>query len=182
MHFSSDKEFWYVLFVYGGKEDKVVNALSAHFKNEEIFPFVPRKDKWFIGKGKKVKEKELLFPSYVFIETKLTGSEFIGLTAEFIRTSSDIIRLLRNSDNDSDIAIRDHERGAWLHLLGREKHIEESVGFIEKDKVFIEYGPLKGLEGIIKNINRHKREALIETEFMGRAVTMNVAVQIIKKI
>jgi len=182
MLFSPNKAYWYVLFVYNGKENKVVEALNSHFKGEELFPFVPKKDKWFIGKGKKIKEKKLFFPGYVFIETTLNAKEFIRFTKHFIETSHDIIRLLHNSDDRNDIAVKDRERKAWVYLLGDNKCVEESVGFIENDKVFIEYGPLRGLEGTIKKINRHKREAYIEVEIMGRRMKMSVAVQIIKKV
>ena len=180
MPFHESKEYWYVLFVYDGKEEKVVDSLNSRFKNGEVSPFVPRKDKWFIGRGKKIKERELLFPGYVFIESALADLEFASLTKDFIGTSHDIIRLLRYSDNE--ISVRHHERKTWLYLLGKEKCIETSVGFIENDRVCIECGPLMGHEGIIKKINRHKREAIIEIEFMGQLIKMSIAIQIIKKI
>ena len=168
--------------MFDGKEEKVVQSLNSRFKNGELFPFLPTKEKWFIGRGKKVKEKGLLFPGYVFIETALAGRDFLSLTRQFIDSSSDIIRLLKNSDSDDDFAIKESERTAWLYLLGKEKCVEASVGFMEDDKIYIEYGSLKGLEGIIKKINRHKREATIETQFMGRLQKIDVALQIIKKV
>ena len=57
-----------------------------------------------------------------------------------------------------------------------------SVGVIEKDKVKIQEGPLVGMEGLIKKIDRHKRQAVLEMEMFGRKVEMKVGVEIVEKI
>jgi transcriptional antiterminator NusG len=175
-----EKDHWYILFVYNGKEQKVSADFSSQFKDEQVFPFVPTKDKVFKGGGKTKIEKELLFPGYVFIETKILPKKFLRLVEGYVKTSSDIIRVLRNSsDPNSDITVKEEERTAWMHLLGRTSNIEISIGFIENDKVTITHGPLMGQEGIIKKIDRHKRQTTIEMKFMGRVVEMRVALEVI---
>lgn len=181
MLFSGQNEFWYVLFVFDGYEQKITDSINKHYNNESLVAFLPKKDKWFIGQGKRIKESVLLFPGYVFIETHLTSGEFVALTKQFLGNSREIIRILCNGDA-GDIAVKEHERLAWSHLLGKENCVETSVGFIENEKIYIEYGPLKGKEGMIKKLDRHKREAIIEMDFMGRMINVNVAVQLIKKI
>jgi len=176
------KEYWYVLFVFNGKEHKVAKDFAVRFKGESVSSFVPTKDKVFRGKGKNKIEKELLFPGYVLVESTLTSKEFLRLAVEYVFTSSDIIKILSNSaERSSEIAIKDEERNAWMRLLGHTNNIEISIGFIEKDKVHITHGPLTGIEGVIKKINRHKREATIEIEFMGRLTETKIAVEIMKK-
>ena len=59
--------------------------------------------------------------------------------------------------------------------------VEESCGFIKGDKVIIISGPLIGKESIIKRINRHKRIAEVEVNFMGDIRKVKVELEIISK-
>lgn len=56
-----------------------------------------------------------------------------------------------------------------------------SSGIIENDRVRILSGPLMGMEGNIRRIDRHKRIAYLEIEMFGRTVEMKVGLEIIKK-
>ncbi len=49
--------------------------------------------------------------------------------------------------------------------------VEESIGFIKGDNVFITSGPLKGRESVIKKIDRHKRRSGDRNGFYGRSAT-----------
>ena len=60
--------------------------------------------------------------------------------------------------------------------------MQMSKGYIEGTQVFVTDGPLKGQEGRIKKINRHKRIAIIETPFMGKTTTIHVPLEIVSKI
>lgn len=67
-------------------------------------------------------------------------------------------------------------------LMGIDNCIDDSIGFIEGDKIIITSGVLEGMESIIKKVNRHKREALLEVNIMGDARQIKVALEIVKKI
>lgn len=56
-----------------------------------------------------------------------------------------------------------------------------SSGIIENDRVQILAGPLMGMEGNIRRIDRHKRTAYLEIEMFGRTVEMKVGLEIIRK-
>ena len=67
--------------------------------------------------------------------------------------------------------------------MGNEKQeVEMSIGIIEGDRVHIFEGPLQGMEGLIRKIDRHKRMAYLEVEMFGRMVEMRVGLEIIEKI
>ena len=71
---------------------------------------------------------------------------------------------------------------ALLQKLGKEdQEIEMSTGMIEGDRVQILTGPLLGMEGMIKKIDRHKRMAYLDVEMFGRTLAMRVGLEIIKK-
>ena len=59
--------------------------------------------------------------------------------------------------------------------------VEMSSGIIENDRVQILSGPLMGMEGNIRRIDRHKRIAYLEIEMFGRTVEMKVGLEIIRK-
>ncbi|MEG2506006.1 MAG: KOW motif-containing protein, partial [Carnobacterium sp.] len=59
--------------------------------------------------------------------------------------------------------------------------VDMSVGYIIGDKIIVRDGPLKGKEGSIKKIDRHKRIAFIEVEFLGEVRETKVGLEIITK-
>ena len=69
-----------------------------------------------------------------------------------------------------------------LMRIGTDKQlVEMSSGIIENDRVRILSGPLMGMEGNIRRIDRHKRIAYLEIEMFGRTVEMKVELDIIRK-
>ena len=67
-------------------------------------------------------------------------------------------------------------------LLGRNKVVEYSVGFIENDRVVITEGPLVGLESNIIHIDRHKRICTLEIEMLGQKREVKVSLEIVSKV
>ena len=59
--------------------------------------------------------------------------------------------------------------------------MEMSEGIIENDRVIITKGPLKGNEGLIRKIDRHKRKAWLEIQMFRRTMEMQVGVEIVRK-
>ena len=59
--------------------------------------------------------------------------------------------------------------------------MELSTGIIENSQIRILEGPLVGMEGTIRKIDRHKRKAWLEIEMFGRTVEMQVGLEVIAK-
>lgn len=121
-----------------------------------------------------------MFPGYVFIESEVTSQEFIKEMNTLINTSCDIICILRYTD--TEIAMRESEKIMLLSLCNNIHCIESSNGIIEGDNIKIIDGPLKGWESMIKKVNRHKRQAWIEIEFMGDIRLVSVALEIVERV
>ena len=92
----------------------------------------------------------------------------IGLT-RLIGTGDEIVPL---SQEEIDLLLR---MGSDSQL------VEMSSGIIENDRVQVLSGPLKGMEGSICKIDRHKRMAYLEVEMFGRTVEMKVGLEIVSK-
>lgn len=56
------------------------------------------------------------------------------------------------------------------------------VSLMVGDRIQILDGSLKGLESIVRKVNRHKRQAWIEIEFMGDIRLVSVALEIVEKV
>lgn len=172
--------YWYVLFVKANKERKVEKYLKKQLSADEGIPFIPLQEILFRRSGEEKKELKFLFPSYVFIESILSEQEFIKVINPLIYKIGDIISLLKYSD--SEIAMKESERQMLLNLSNNNHCIEASYGIIEGDKIRISSGPLMGKESIVKKVNRHKREALIEIEIMGDVRLVSVTLEIVDKV
>lgn len=93
----------------------------------------------------------------------------IGLT-KLIGTGRDVVPL-------SEAEVK------WLLRMGKESQVVEmSEGIIENGIVHITSGPLMGMEGNIRKIDRHKRKAYLEVEMFGRTIDMQVGLEIVSKV
>ena len=79
------------------------------------------------------------------------------------------------------ISLTDSEIEFLLKFGGREQLVKMSIGFAEQDKIVVLEGPLKGMEGYIKKIDRHRREANLELPMFGRILDIKVGLEIIRK-
>lgn len=144
-------------------------------------PFIPILETLFKIKGQVKKEYKPLFPGYVFIESELPPKDFLNRMNKIIYSSQDIFRILKYGGTN-EIALQEHEKNMLLRLSNDDHCIESSSGFIVGNDVYINNGPLKGYESIIKKIDRHKRQAIIELEFMGELRSIVLALDILSKV
>jgi transcriptional antiterminator NusG len=171
--------YWYVLFIQTGREKAVERKIQLAFSTS-VVPYIPMREENFIMNGKPELQSRQAFPGYIFIESDLANIEFIHLTAGFIRANREVLQLCHYTDAE-DIALHQDD---CIHLLEYYKTnncLSFSTGFILNDKVCITDGFLKGKESIIRKIDRHKRIAWIEIEFMGKPSLFKVGLEILTK-
>ena len=180
--------WWYILFVRAGKETKVINDFMLVAESRkipfEIDIFCLQSEVYFRGKqrqtsGEKYKKKPVM-PGYIFVETNMPARDFLGEFSEYIRNSSEIIRILNSGEVDN-IALPDAERKRFEYLFLGKRSLDHSVGYIEGERIVITMGPLKGREGLIKHINRHNRMAIIELSVFEQSLCVKIALEIIEK-
>lgn len=172
--------YWYVLFVRTGREQKVEKLLKKRLGTDVFVPFVPLYERLFKISETVKKELKPLFPSYVFIESEVSDQEFLKIRSTLIYISSDILRILRYGN--TEIAMRESEKRMLLSLCNDDHCIESSSGIIVGDRIHVTDGPLKGWESMVRKVNRHKRQAWIEIEFMGDIRLVSIALEIVEKV
>ena len=148
---------------------------------EESIAFVPQIELIFKNSEFIRKQLKPMFPGYVFTESIVDEIEFITYISKIVRFSKCIFYIL-GKDDLNYMKLSEDEKDFLLGFCGDEFIVEDSIGFIEGDKIFVTSGPLKGRESVIKKIDRHKRRAEIELEFMGDLRRVNVALEIIEKV
>jgi len=174
---------WVILFARTGSEEKLRDTLKASL-NADYLPFVPVKETPYRSKGVIHKVPKPLFPGYIFIQTGIEPDLIADKLEAALRDvggNKHLYSILHYGDNKKDVVVRDDERVHWERLFNEDFCIKGSVGIIEGDVTRVTFGALMGLEGRIKKINRHKREAVVEMHIMGQLREVAVMLEIVEK-
>lgn len=168
---------WYVIQVVGGQEQIVIRQIKKLIdKSAYADCFAPQYEvqKKFNGAWKNC--QEILFPGYVFVDTKTP--EFLW---KELRKVSRMTKLLHDG-NEHFVPLVDEEKTLISAFIGDDDHVMKmSEGIIEGDEIIILKGPLMNHIGLIKKIDRHKRLAYLEIQMFGRTLTAKAGLEIVKK-
>lgn len=167
---------WYVMQVRTGSEENIriqcERVISKEVLERCFIPYYQQKKRF---QGKWHIQENILFPGYVFLI-----AQNLELLTENLKNVIGLTKLIGTGD---EIVPLSEEETKFLLKMGKEDQVVElSTGIIENDKVRIQSGPLVGMEGFIKKIDRHKRQAVLEIEMFGRVVEMKVGVEIVEKV
>lgn len=173
--------YWYVFFTKTGCEKSVERYLKTRLNIDEFIPFIPIIDIVFKCSKNIIKEQKPLFPGYVFVKTEIPEYEFVLRTKDIIFESKNIFNLLKYGDS-GEYAVQENDKNILIRLFNNDYCIESSNGLIVGTCVLIKNGPLKGMESIIRKIDRHKQRAIIELDFMGEVRQISIALEIMEKI
>lgn len=166
---------WYVIQVRGGMEENIWQQCQSTISPPVLEKcFIPYYEQMKRYQGKWNKEKKILFPGYVF----MVSDEVEELYFE-LKNVNGLTKILGAGD---EVISLNQEEVEFLKQLGCEEQIVEvSEGVIEGGNVVVTRGPLQGLEGCIRKIDRHKRVAYLGIEIMGRLVETQVGLDIVEK-
>lgn len=167
---------WYVMQVRTGNEEETAVRCQAAIDGQILTRcFIPYYEEMRRYQGRWHKEKKVLFPGYVFLVSKDIENLYLAL-----KQVTGLTKLLKTGEV---IIALSEEEVAFLQRFGNEEQVVElSVGVIDNDRVTVLEGPLKGLEGCIRRINRHRRKAWVEIMMFGRMVEVEVGLEIVEKI
>jgi transcriptional antiterminator NusG len=166
---------WYVMWVETGKERKMRGILE-HWIPEDHYEriVIPEKNMRKKIKGEWRDVQTCLFPGYLFVVAE-------GITP-FAESLQDVPGFTQMLKTDEEITpIYPEEEAVLKRLVDQNETVGMSIGIVENDKVRILEGPLVGLEGIVKKINRHKRTAELWMELFDRKMRVEVGLEITEK-
>lgn len=167
-------KMWYVIQVYTGYEEEVAGQCRMRVLEDGEEAFIPQVERMTKVCGEWGLALTRLFPGYVFLESDEPESLYERLKRIRIMT-----RLLKTGEEITPL-YRDEEE--YLRKLQDVGHVVRySEGYLEGDRLFITSGALKGCEGKVKKILRHKRLAVLEVPLLGREVEVTLGLGVLEK-
>jgi transcriptional antiterminator NusG len=166
---------WYAVHVRTGREDAVCRAISKQAKlvdyRVEYELLVPKRKLQERHQGEFVEVIRTMFPGYVLVQTK-DIREFANAVVQ----SKGVFRFLQNEDVFQEV--NPAEIYFVLQLINVNGEIEPSEVALENGMARLLNGPLKGYEGLIKQIDKHHRRAKVSLTFDGKEYLINLAVNV----
>lgn len=146
----------FVVQVYTGDENKFLRFAEKTDFSDQISFYFPKRELMVRKNRKLVRTTVPVFPGYVFAEAESISSE---LFAE-IRLLPHFGKFLK--DNLNITPLPEDEKRIIFQLTKYGRIIKKSfVVFDENDKIQVQDGPLKGLEGLIVKVDRRKKRAKV---------------------
>ncbi|MBB5265394.1 transcriptional antiterminator NusG [Catenibacillus scindens] len=167
---------WYVIQVRTGTEENIRIQCEKFIKDKRIMKtcFIPYYEEKKRFQGRWNLQKKILFPGYIFVITQ----DALRLH-EILKQVMGLTRILKIGE--TMIALTQKEVAFMERFGGLEQIVGMSEGIIEGSQIIISSGPLQGLEGYIKKIDRHKRKAWVELPMFGRLQKVEVGLEIVRK-
>ena len=164
----NDINNWYVIFVMTGKEDTISRIINTNFK-EECKAFVQKRLMRERRNGTWTNRLRTLFPGYVFLNGRITSIQYSKL-----KNVPGVIRLFQ----DDYRPIRINEEDIYLinKLMQNGDIIGTSHLLVNGHKVAVISGPLLGLEGHINKVDKRKKRARVQLNFMGEPRTVDLCI------
>lgn len=168
---------YYVIWTLTGKEDIVKDEIVAQIgqENKEKIHILTRERKQKYRSEWQIR-KEKLFPGYLFMDLEVSQVEPVR---QALRKATEHAKVLKTGDELYPIHAQEEQ--LLRRLTGDTTNVAVSVGVIEGDKIIVREGPLVGMEGMIKRIDRHKRMAVLEVELFNRVSEVKVGLEIVEK-
>lgn len=167
---------WYVIQVFSGREERVARScrdiVDPEVLSDCFIPYIVRKKRY---QGAWHEIEDILFKGYVFMI-----SDDVDTLYQELKKVPEITKILGKKERF--IYPLETKEVAFLKDFTKGNHkVEMSYGFIVNDMVNITDGPLMGKEGLIRKIDRHKRKAVIEIEFLQQTIYVEIGLEIITK-
>lgn len=165
---------WYVIQVYTGQETEIAGQCRERVLEEGEEAFIPLVERMTKACGEWAPVKTRLFPGYVFIETDRPQDLYMRLKKVRAMT-----RLLKTGEEITPLYKEEEE---YLRGLQDEEHVVRySEGYLEGDRLVVTSGALKGYEGKIKKLLRHKRLVVLEVSLLGREVEVTLGLGVVER-
>lgn len=165
---------WYVIQVYTGREAEIAEQCRNRVTGDGEEVFIPLVERMTKVRGEWEQVKTRLFPGYVFIETDRPEELYMRL-----KQIKAMTKLLKTGEEITPLYKEEEE---YLRGLQDEEHVVRySEGYLEGDELVVTSGALRGYEGKIKKLLRHKRLVVLEVPLLGREVEVTLGLGVVEK-
>lgn len=157
-----------------GKEEQILDMIKKYGVQEYLKEcFIPKYERRRKYLGQWHQEEAVLFPGYIFIISDEVEGLYLAL-----KQIPQLTKLLGVGEKWTPMTKEDIE--IMERLSGKDRVVRFSEGYMVGNKVVVLEGPLQGMEGVIKKIDRHKRKAYLEIPMFGRVLNAQVGLEIVR--
>lgn len=165
---------WYAVEAGPGQEEAARQQLrglvSRGLRGECRVLYCVRKKRYL---GQWHDERERFLPGYVFFVTDESGGADVFLPEETVREGL--------PGSSGLFAVRREEEELLMRLTGGNNMVGMSYGVIRDGSLKIQEGVLRGLEGRVKKIDRHKRKGYIAMRLGDEEKMAEIGLEITEK-
>jgi transcriptional antiterminator NusG len=168
---------WYTIKVQNNREKSVSERLKSEMMrefNEEVNFFIPTQGVIGVKDGKRVQKEQILYPGYIFVETKT-----IDKINHLVKTTNGATNILRDNKG-VPIILKQSE----VDRMVGEKEANKSAintSFVVGEKVEITNGPFTKFKGTISFIDSEKDKVKVDVLIFGRPTVVDLTLIDIKK-
>lgn len=169
---------WYAVWVRSGQEDRVLELCKTfrHYHPDAYEEcFIPTYEKYRKVKGQPTKQLAHLLPGYLFFV-----SDHLQELQKLLKRIPEFAKTL--GDDDGAIPLYQEEVEFLQRYTGEDRILKMSEGYLVGSELVVTDGPLKDYQGKVMKIDRHKRTAVLELEFLGRKMKVTVGLEVVRKV
>ncbi|MCM3291531.1 antiterminator LoaP [Paenibacillus sp. MER 180] len=175
---------WYALSVETGCEELVRAIICRDFDPSILHAIVPKRRLCEKKQGHIHYVVKTMFPGYLLIRTTMNTKTYYKLQeipkVYSILNNFQTQHKIYNSDDIVSISnIPEEEVSILFQLLDRNHIINLSGAIVINSRVQVKCGPLKGMEGIIRKLDKRKNRAKISLSFLGSERLIDVGLEIL---
>lgn len=176
---SEDQGKWYVLHSQTGHENRVMNNLEQRIQSlgveDKIFDIiVPTREVVAIKKGKKTKQKEKVFPGYIFVRMNLDDESWL-----VVRTTEGVTGFIGAGTKPTPIS--DKEVQAIMKFVQQEQP-KFKAKFSVGEAVKITEGPFADFLGTVEAIDEEKGKIRVLVSIFDRETPVELDFLQVKKL
>lgn len=174
-----DQGKWYVLHSQTGHENRVMNNLEQRIQSlgveDKIFDIiVPTREVVSIKKGKKTKQKEKVFPGYIFVRMILNDESWL-----VVRTTEGVTGFIGAGTKPTPIS--DKEVQAIMKFVQQEQP-KFKAKFSIGEAVKITEGPFADFLGSVEGIDEEKGKIRVLVSIFDRETPVELDFLQVKKL
>lgn len=172
---------WYIANVVSGQEQAVCNEIKGIIEKEGPDcrmndALLPTKTVLKVKRGKKVEEKQKLFPGYVFVNIEPNGDVFSR-----IRSLGKVLGFLGPKNSPSPVT--DAKISKIIEEAAAEPTAAGDLDAYEiGETVKVIQGPFESFTGVIEDKDLEKKRIKLSVSIFGRATSVDLDVSQIEKL
>lgn len=138
-------------------------------RKEGLHAFIPRMESYLHTTDEIV--LKVMFPGYVFVETKLSQKEFDALLILLNEEKDGIIKVLKKEDVS---ALTEDEIQLLHQLLNKHGILKMSEGYKENGRAIVTKGPLVQFQDRIIKTDKRDMVAFLNVRFLDRDIKAGI--------